>query len=383
MSEALRQRIRSPGPKRILSLDGGGIRGLITLGFLERIEDDLKSRMSSLRLYQPLPTVNYFRLRDYYDLIGGTSTGAIIASALAVGMSVRQIIDLYLDLGRRIFANPSFLSGFASGAFARKFDSGPLNEILQTILQQRTLGDPSITTGLCIIAKRYDTNSVWAMVNAPDNLFYSDINEPNSAFSLSQLVRASTAAPSYFDPEHVQLGKAQYGFIDGGISMHNNPALKLLLVATLPAFGFSWPTGLDRLSIVSVGTGEWSRRIPLHQWKDGVMPLTQVGDIINMFMEDASALNETLLQALGSGNNRREIDMLIGAMDGKLWGPSLLRYERFQAYLEEDFFDRNGLSAFKPKITAYRQMDNVASMQDLLDIGRILAERQISEGVLP
>ncbi len=383
MSDILRQRIRAPGPKRILSLDGGGIRGLITLGFLETIEDRLKARMPALGLYAPPPTVNYFRLRDYYDLIGGTSTGSIIAAALAAGLSVRHITELYLELGSRIFSNPAFLSGFANGALVRKFDSGPLSEILQEILQNRTLGDPSITCGLCVVAKRYDTNSIWALVNAPDSRFYADINEPNSAFSLAQIVRASTAAPSYFDPEHIRLGRAEYGFIDGGISMHNNPALKLLIVATVPDFGFHWPVGPEKLSIVSIGTGDWSRKVPLRRWSNGVMPLTQAGDIIDMFMEDASALNETLLQAIGTGENRREIDTLIGRLDGTLWGPPLLRYERFQAVLEEPFFEANGLSAYKARIPLYRKMDDVSHMQGLLDIGRILAHRQIGENDLP
>lgn len=383
MSEALRQRIRSPGPKRILSLDGGGIRGLITLGFLEKIEDHLKARLSSLHLYDRPPTENYFRLRDYYDLIGGTSTGAIIASALAVGLSVRQIIELYLDLGTKIFSHPNPLSLVASGAFARKFSAEPLRAILKNILQERTLGDASITTGLCIVAKRYDTNSVWAMVNAPESSFYDFGDEPNRNLPLAQIVRASTAAPSYFDSERLPFGNTTYGFIDGGMSMHNNPALKLLLVATVPDFGFRWPVGVDNLSITSIGTGEWSRKVAEHKWIDGTLPLSQVGDLLSMFMEDASELNETILQAVGVGTNRRKIDSVIGLMDGTLWGQSLLRYERFQAFLEDAFFMENDLAGYVARIPLYRQMDNVTVMQDLLQIGRILATRQIGEVPLP
>ena len=93
MSETLRARIRSGGPKRILSLDGGGIRGLITLGYLERIEAVLKANYAELGLYQKPARPEDFRLRDYFDMIGGTSTGAIIASGLAIGMSVSELID--------------------------------------------------------------------------------------------------------------------------------------------------------------------------------------------------------------------------------------------------------------------------------------------------
>jgi len=70
----LHQRLTSDGPKRILALDGGGIRGVVTLGFLEEIESILAKRH---------PHIEDFRLCDYFDLIGGTSTGSIIAALLA------------------------------------------------------------------------------------------------------------------------------------------------------------------------------------------------------------------------------------------------------------------------------------------------------------
>lgn len=74
------------GQKWILSLDGGGVRGVITLAFLERIEQLLASR-----------SVGPERLCDRFDLVGGTSTGAIIATALALGMSATEIKDFYFS----------------------------------------------------------------------------------------------------------------------------------------------------------------------------------------------------------------------------------------------------------------------------------------------
>jgi uncharacterized protein len=72
----------SDGPKRILALDGGGLKGIVTLGFLERIEDTMRERHGA---------GPGFRLAHYFDLIAGTSTGAIIAAALATGMSVSEV----------------------------------------------------------------------------------------------------------------------------------------------------------------------------------------------------------------------------------------------------------------------------------------------------
>jgi uncharacterized protein len=92
MSDKLLARLDAPGPKRILALDGGGIRGAITLGFLKQLEDTVKERLG--------PEA---RLCDYFDFIGGTSTGSIIAALLAVGKKVSEIQQLYLQLGERVF----------------------------------------------------------------------------------------------------------------------------------------------------------------------------------------------------------------------------------------------------------------------------------------
>src|SRR5262245_41056858 len=92
---SLDQHLAPKGPKRILALDGGGIRGALKLGYLKRIEDILRKQ------HDDDPD---FRLCDYFDLIGGTSTGSIIASCLAIGMKVEDITKMYFELGGKIFA---------------------------------------------------------------------------------------------------------------------------------------------------------------------------------------------------------------------------------------------------------------------------------------
>jgi len=81
------------GPKRILALDGGGIRGALTLGYLKRLETILREKYDD-------PD---YRLCDYFDLIGGTSTGSIIAAGLAIGLTVDELADDYMVLGGKIF----------------------------------------------------------------------------------------------------------------------------------------------------------------------------------------------------------------------------------------------------------------------------------------
>ena len=88
------ERIERPGQKKLLVIDGGGIRGVLALGMLKKIEGTLK--MQSGR--------DAFRLADYFDYIGGTSTGAIIATGLSIGMSIDQILQFYTDSGAHMFA---------------------------------------------------------------------------------------------------------------------------------------------------------------------------------------------------------------------------------------------------------------------------------------
>ena len=79
---------------------------------------------------------------------------------------------------------------------------------------------------------------------------------PNKDFLLRDIVRASTAAPTYFKPEGIEVGAGQLGaFVDGGVSPHNNPSLQSLMYATLSGYNVGWPMGEDKIFLVSVGTG--------------------------------------------------------------------------------------------------------------------------------
>ena len=113
----LYRRLTSPGPKRILALDGGGVRGMLSLGLLARMEALLRTRHDNPQL----------RLADYFDLIGGTSTGALIAAGLALGMEVQEIQVLYRQLAEDVFGHKS---GWGAGVTHSKYDAasprGPL-----------------------------------------------------------------------------------------------------------------------------------------------------------------------------------------------------------------------------------------------------------------
>ena len=244
----LLDRFNSPGPKKVLSLDGGGIRGALTLGYLKKIETLLREKQNNPNLV----------LSDYFDLIGGTSTGSIIAAALAIGMEVDTITNKYMTLGGKIFGKKlDWWKPWETWSYLKaNYDHQALEDSLKDFFGEINLGSDQIKTGLCIVAKRADTNSVWPLINHPDGKYYATDKGANKNIPLWQAVRASSAAPTYFAPQMIDVGNGERAaFVDGGVSMANNPALTLLMVATLNGFPFHWKMGEDQLTIVSVGTG--------------------------------------------------------------------------------------------------------------------------------
>jgi patatin-like phospholipase/acyl hydrolase len=110
------ERINKPGSKRLLSIDGGGIRGVLSLGILRQIESILKAQIGGR---------DDFRLSHYFDYIAGTSTGGIIAAGLSAGMSVDEILTFYKEAGAQMFVKANLLR-----RLRYKFESEPLAEKL-------------------------------------------------------------------------------------------------------------------------------------------------------------------------------------------------------------------------------------------------------------
>ncbi len=360
-----------PGtPKKILSLDGGGIRGALTLGYLKKIETIIREKYDQT-------------LHEYFDLIGGTSTGAIIASALATGMPVDEIRDNYMKLGEVIFKYSSFIYKLFPSlpGIKSKFDHKGLEKKMGEFFGDITMGSPEIKTGLCIVAKRADTNSVWPITNHPEGQFFDSPQGRNKNILLRNAIRASTAAPTYFKPMVIDVGDGIIApFIDGSLSMANNPALILLKVAALKGFPFKWPMGEDKLSIVSVGTGYSVYNKHIGEITKAWLT-TWAKDIPDILMLDASWHNQTMLQWMSNSPTAKAIDMEMGDLSGDLiCGKPLLKYLRYNFALTVKDLEELQLPGrqFNAKMLAdLAEISHVQNKELLYQIGEKAAQTQV------
>jgi len=254
----LRPRYEIAKPRKMLALDGGGIRGLISLGILKRLEERLVSLNGG---------TSQFRLCDYFDYIAGTSTGAIIAAGLARGMSVQQLITFYKNSGRDMFEKSRLAQRLVSF-----YTADPLREQLKKVFNtnddgtydlkalDKDLSPDNLRCLLLVVARNVTTDSPWPISSNPD-AHYNDPNrrDCNLRIPLWQLVRASTAAPIYFPPEVLNWDKSDplktFIFVDGGMTPYNNPAFLLLRMATHRAYRLEWQIGEKDLLLISIGTG--------------------------------------------------------------------------------------------------------------------------------
>ncbi len=366
-----------PGCKRVLALDGGGLRGVLTLSYLDKLESLLRDR------YGGDPD---FRLSDYFDLIGGTSTGAIIASFLAMGRSIAEIREGYRLLGSRVFRTMPWRIGM----FSPKFEAGPLREVLQDEIGDTTLGSNEIKTGLVVVSKRLDSGSVWPIHNNPKGKYFEAPADdphakPNKDFLLRDVIRASCAAPHYFEPEAIEIAQDLNGaFIDGGVSPYNNPSLLLLMFAGLVGYGLNWPLAQDQLLIVSFGTGYMEARMT----PDEVMNMTPALVALRSFssvLYDCNVMAQTMLQWLAHTPTRRIIDTEIGSLaNDSVGGTKWATYLRYDAPIDSEWMrERLGIEVTPAETAEIFAMDRFENADILSRIGKEAARLELKAEHFP
>jgi len=359
-------------PKRILALDGGGLRGILTLAYLAEIESLLRARHGGSQ---------DFRLHHYFDLIAGTSTGSIIAAALASGMAVEEIIQKYHALGQRVFQKSWLRQGYVRAFYD---EAGLIHELKEVYGAATTMGDPSLQTGLLVITKRLDSGSPWPISNNPRGRYFgarpNQSVVPNSAYPLWQVVRASTAAPRYFDPERIVIAQGsgdqksvQGEFVDGGVSPFNNPALQALMYATFDGYGIGWPLGAEKLLVVSVGTGSRDPKMA-----PANLAMENALKALISVMDDCADLMEIVLQWMSRSRTARVIDREIGDLrDDGLAPTPLISYSRYNVALTKESLTALGMELAEAKYESLSAMDDPANMAMLQEVGRRAAKQQV------
>lgn len=207
---------------QILSLDGGGIKGLFSAAVLAKLEDDL-----------------HVTITDHFDLIVGTSTGGIIALALGLGIKPREIVQFYVEKGPKIFKSPLGINRIRHW-FQHKFSQTPLRASLQECFGDKRLADSK--KRLVIPSYNLGEDDVYLFKTPHHERLKRDFKTP-----MWKVALATSAAPTFFptfkDVDSIRL-------IDGGV-WANNPSM-VGIVEAVSMLG----TPLQAISIFSLGTSD-------------------------------------------------------------------------------------------------------------------------------
>ena len=279
---------------RILSIDGGGIRGIFPAMFLTQLEEELKaSGKENWQIYQN------------FDLICGTSTGGIIALALALGIPAKEIHELYLENSKDIFGNKR-------KGLAQLFFSAHKRSSLESIIRNKFLSKDGkdfrlrdCKTNVCI--------PIYDLVEGKPSVYKNNYNPRFTRdFHLPayQVALATAAAPVFFDPfssDYVDLNGVSKTFsnkVDGGV-FANNPTL-LGIIEAKESFG----KNLEDLKVLSLGTGtqEFSDGKARNGW--GILywinPFKK--RIMDLFLQGQSQLVENLISLMQNGIDKERVD---------------------------------------------------------------------------
>ena len=354
----------SPRKKRILALDGGGIRGVFSIEILARVESLLREHYGREDLV----------LADHFDLIAGTSTGGIIGSFLSWGEPVERVRKLYEENAGAMFCKAPWWK-LRGGLF----DAANLSAFLREFFVEHDgtpalLGTERLKTVLLLVMRNASTGSAWPVSSHPGAKYNARIfpdgspnQECNLDFPLWQLVRASAAAPVYFPPEHVELGGRTHSFIDGGITAYNNPALIAYLMATLSCYGMNWPTGEEQMQVVSIGTGITRARVS-EFLRRHLSVLSYAAVVPSGLMESISKEQDMLCRVLGRCLHGGPIDSEIGNLM-EMPGPKAFTYVRYNRE-----FSQKEVSAVEAKYGGKFALDNLNMREYLTDVGREYAD---------
>lgn len=343
-----------------------------------------------IRIEQELDDITKQRLPlcERFDLIGGTSTGAILAAGLCLGLKAAELRDFYLKFGKDIFTKV-----FPLLRFWHSYPSGPLEGHLKDVFgENTTLGGSQLRTNILIVAKNATLGTTWFFNNNKKGKYFST----NASLPLWQIVRASSAAPTFFPPQKIVVPDLEgqvhnYEFIDGGVSSYNNPSLQLFLEATDQQYNLGWPTGPDKLLLLSLGTGFNSATIE-EGTASGYNLLDWARYSVKGLLGDANLQQNVLMRLIGehpagpvviSGAERDAVrasgapgEGALASMDTGLAAQKLLTYQRITVSLTRARLDGLGLTDIDP--VKVREMDAVDQIGNMQRVGVAVAKEQVN-----
>lgn len=257
--------------KKILSLDGGGIRGIIPALVLAEIEKQTGKPIA-----------------ESFDLIAGTSTGGILALGLnkqkegGIEYSAQDLANLYFDNGLTIFSR-SFWKGMSSvaGISDEKFSHAGLESVLETYFGEQKMEESRTK----VVVTAYD-------IERREPIFFKSWKDEWKRLPIRLVSRATSAAPTYFEPASFDVNGEKRAFVDGGVFI-NNPAMSAYIEAKKV-----FPEEQDFM-VVSIGTGELIRKIPYEDAKDWGKAGWMLPVLSCMFDGVSDAVNYQLKQLLG------------------------------------------------------------------------------------
>ena len=384
MNQKLLDRIDRPGQKKILACDGGGILGLISVEILARLEAELRAKLDQADLV----------LADYFDFVCGTSTGAMVAACISAGMSTDRIRKFYVESGQQMFDKASLLNRLKYSYNDEPLAAKLRHELDAELKHQPTPGEPNATLGdanlgsmLMMVMRNATTDSPWPVSNNPRAKYNQlDRKDCNLQLPLWQLLRASTAAPTFFPPEVVTFARGtdreyQFVFVDGGVTTYNNPAFLAFQMVTAAPYQVGWKTGSEDLLIVSVGTGNAANARPDLK-ADDLWLLDNARNLPGALMNAASAGWDMACRTLGECRFGPNIDREFGDMvmapgasanasTGKQF--AYLRYDPDVSQAGIDALGLDGIEARKVQV-----MDSVKNIGDIQKVGQTYAARNVS-----
>ncbi|ATE71573.1 patatin-like phospholipase family protein [Lysobacter capsici] len=279
--------------QRILSLDGGGIRGLVSCHWLAGVERALASAGKP-------------GLLKHFDLIAGSSTGALVACGLAHGISPDTLAELYRaqrhvifpDLAGRLWSRANRL--ISDGMSAPRYDGVGIEKVLRKVFGKTTLGRLKAP----VLITSYDTISRTPVI-------FKSFDPKHRDLLVWEVCRASSAAPTYFPAHAMKVEGKECALIDGGV-VANNPT------ACAIAEALRKDARVDNsrdLVVLSVGTGERTRSIDLDSARSWGALEWAVPIIDVLFDGNTDSVDYIARQLVGDGYYRMQAELLIGLDD--------------------------------------------------------------------